>query len=274
MPMTPLIDADILRYEVGFAAEYGWQATNEEGEKELPPFDYVAEMLDSRIANICAEVYATEKPILFLTGKGNFRDEIATVKPYKDNRKKSKKPWHFKNITAYMKSQYEVIEAVGMEADDLICIEQIERLAQKDTIICTRDKDLRQCPGFHFGWELGNQPSFGPEWVDEMGWIKINEKRSKVWGTGLKFFYAQMIVGDSTDNIPGLPRGGPGMAFDILNECETEEELHKAVSSKYKDKYEEEWQERMLEQGQLLWMVRQLDKQGKPVMWRLYREEI
>lgn len=274
MPMQPLIDADILRYEVGFAAEYGWQATNEEGEKELPPWEYVAEMLDSRIANICAEVYATEPPILFLTGKGNFRDEIATVKPYKENRKKSKKPWHFKNITAYMKGQYEVIEAVGMEADDLICIEQTERLAHKDTIICTRDKDLRQCPGFHFGWELGNQPSFGPEWVNEIGWIKINASRKKVWGTGLKFFYSQMITGDQTDNIPGLPRGGPGLAFDVLNECTTEEGMHKAVAGLYEAKYGDEWKDRMLEQGQLLWMVRELDAQGKPVMWRLYREEI
>lgn len=274
MPMTALIDADILRYEVGFAAEYGWQATNEEGEKELPPFDYVAEMLDSRIANICAEVYATEPPILFLTGKGNFRDEIATVKPYKENRKKSKKPWHFKNITAYMKGQYEVVEAVGMEADDLICIEQTERLALKDTIICTRDKDLRQCPGFHYGWELGNQPSFGPELVDEMGWIEINASRKKVWGTGLKFFYSQMITGDQTDNIPGLPRGGPGMAYDLLNGCTTEAELHTAVAGAYELKYGDEWRERMLEQGQLLWMVRELNAQGKPVMWRLYREEI
>lgn len=270
--MQPLIDADILRYEVGFAAEYGWQSTDEEGEKELPPFDYVASMLDQRIANICAEVYATEEPILFITGKGNFRDEIATVKGYKANRKNSKKPWHFNNITAYLKGNYELIEAVGMEADDLICIEQTERYAQRDTVICTRDKDLRQCPGLHYGWELGNQPSFGPEMVDYIGYIKINDSRKKISGVGLKFFYSQMITGDQTDNIPGLPRGGASLAYELLNDCEDEEQMHKAVSEAYEKKYGDDWQERMLEQGRLLWMVRELDKQGKPIMWELYTD--
>ena len=44
--MQPLLDADVLLYEIGFAAETGWK-----GESN-PPFDYVSELLDNRIGNI------------------------------------------------------------------------------------------------------------------------------------------------------------------------------------------------------------------------------
>ena len=117
--MQPLIDADVLRYEVGFAAEAGWQQDG------VPPFDYAAELLDMRIQNICGVVGATAPPILYLTGKHNFRTQIATRQPYKD--RPSAKPWHFYNLTAYMKGNYDVRLTEGLEADDLMAIEQCKQ---------------------------------------------------------------------------------------------------------------------------------------------------
>ena len=99
--MQPLLDSDVLRYEIGFAAEAGWQ---QEG---VPPFDYVAQLLDERIANICAIVGATAPPILYLTEGNNFRNEIAKRQPYKQ--RAGHKPFHFKNLTAYMKGTYDVL---------------------------------------------------------------------------------------------------------------------------------------------------------------------
>lgn len=270
--MQALIDADILRYEVGFAAEYGWQSTDENGEKEIPPFDYVAEMLDQRIANICAEVWATEPPILFLTGKGNFRDDIAKRKGYKENRKSSKRPWHFDNITAYMQGLYDTVVSEGMEADDLLSIEQVSRLKQEDTIICSRDKDLKITPGLHYTWELGKQPSWGPGMVTELG--ELHLKGTKCTGTGKRFFYAQCLMGDTTDNIPGLPRCGPVKAYKLLEGCEEEMEMFKVVLGAYEEKYAENAREELLEQARLLWMVQELDSKGKPVMWGFPDEEI
>ena len=64
--MQPLIDADVLIYEIGYAAEAQWRYELQEG---YPPFEYAALLLDTRISNICAMVGATSPPMLFLTGK-------------------------------------------------------------------------------------------------------------------------------------------------------------------------------------------------------------
>ena len=71
-------------------------------------WDRCASMIDDAIARICAECFATEPPTLYLTRGKNYRDSIATVKKYKGTRK-GKKPFHFKNITAYMENQYDCL---------------------------------------------------------------------------------------------------------------------------------------------------------------------
>lgn len=275
--MKPLIDGDVLVYEIGFAAETGWASIKrEEGVEDTspPPFNYVAELLDNRIADICGTVMATEPPTLYLTGKDNFREKIAKRRVYKGNRDEGGKPWHYKNIKAYMQTRYDCVIVDGMEADDAMCIEQTLGLNTPyrnsvQTIICTRDKDLRMCPGWHFGWELGNQPQFGPEFVEGFGYLKLSADGKKLKGIGDAFFYAQLIMGDSVDNIPGIPKSGPKKAYNILANTKTREEAEKAVVEAYKGFYGDSWREEMLEQGQLLWMVRELDEEGKPIMWRL-----
>lgn len=271
--MQPLIDGDILRYEVGYAAEYQRKAKqkerfpdNPEKWTELPDFGEVQEMLDGRIRDICLHVNATEQPLVFLTGKKNFRNDIAETKVYKGNRLDAKKPFHYANISAYLRGAYDVIEAEGMEADDLLCIEQCSR-PTGTTIICSRDKDLRQCSGWHYGWELGRQPQFGPLLVDGIGWIKLEGK--KLTGVGDKFFYAQILMGDSVDNVPGLPGCGPISTWEHLGNCTRKDDLYNTVKSLYVEHYKDEWKERLLEQARLVWMVRELDINGKPVMWEL-----
>lgn len=255
--MQPLIDADVLRYEVGFAAETGWQG------EDIPPFDYVADMLDMRIANICAIVGATSEPILFLTGKHNFRNGIATRQKYKE--RASHKPFHFYNLTAYIKGKYDWRLTEGLEADDLMAIEQTKR--PHETIICTRDKDLRAVPGWHYGWELANQPSFGPELVTDVGYIRLSDNRKSIKGTGLLFFYSQLLTGDKVDSIPGLDGCGPVKAFEILRDVKTPTEALHAVYGAYKAKYGMSAFKEMLEQGRLLHMTRELREDGTPLLW-------
>lgn len=275
--MQPLIDADILNYEVAFAGQY----VDEEGVEHIHSFDYVKDIADEKIRVICDAVWANEDPILYMTGKTNFRNDVAVTKPYKGNRKDKPKPFHFKNIRAYLCAAYNTVIVEGLEADDVICMEQARRANARDTIICTRDKDLRICPGMHFGWEVGNQPQFGPKLVDKIGWLtptyktKLNAKEEEVeylhalHGAGLKFFYAQLIMGDTTDNIPGLPRGGKPLAFKLVDPCETEEEMCLAVAGAYEDKFGDGWQTHMLEQGQLLWMIQETNEDGSPKMWEI-----
>jgi hypothetical protein len=268
--MQCLIDADVIRYECGFAAETGWKALT--GREEIPPFSYVEEILVNRINQINAECFATEPPKLYLTGKGNFRLDVAKKKEYKGNRADLHKPWHYNNITGYLMCMYDTELVQGMEADDAMCIEQTARLDKLDSIICTRDKDLRQCPGMHYGWELGNQPSFGPEEVDEIGYLKYDEKKKTLKGVGSKFFFSQMITGDTTDNIPGLPKKGPAAAYKLLSELNTYAHMEQAVVNEYRAFYGDSWKEEFMEQAYLLWMVRELDEEGKPVMFKLRGE--
>lgn len=275
--MQPLIDGDILVYEVAFAGQY-----KEEGSDEvlLHSFDYVANILDEKIRQICDAVWATEEPIIYLTGDTNFRNDIAVTKPYKGNRKKEK-PFHYKNLRAYMKHRYNVVLVEGIEADDAMCIEQTKRIKQLDTVICSRDKDLRICEGMHFGWETGVSPQFGPKRVTYLGELTFDmrEKVDKngsmveyvhaVKGEGLKFFYAQLIMGDPTDNIPGLPKGGVATVKAVLENCETEEELFRGVKQLYERRFGDAWEENMLEQGRLLWMLREVNEDGSYKMWEI-----
>lgn len=95
----------------------------------------------------------------------------------------------------------------------------------QETIICSRDKDLRMCPFWHYGWEHGNQPEFFPTYVERLGEITLSEDKKKIKGTGLKFFYSQLITGDTVDNIPGLPKGGPVLAALTLADAVSEQEM-------------------------------------------------
>jgi hypothetical protein len=247
-----LVDADMIVYEAAACGQ-----DNESG--EIYSFEYVAGLIDKRLLEIQYAIGA-ESLRLFLTGDDNFRFDIATVKPYKGNRKQEK-PFHWKNARVYMESLGAEI-AHGMEADDAMAMSQDE-----NTVICTRDKDLRQVPGWHYGWELGAQPEFALQYVGEIGDIQL--KGTKLSGTGLKFFYSQIITGDTTDNIPGLPRGGPVLAYKLLANTTTEGEMFKAVREAYRSKYDEDADERLLEQGRLLWMCRGTDEEGRAILWEL-----
>jgi 5'-3' exonuclease len=271
--MQPLLDADVLVYEIGFGAEAGWKYEEQEG---VPPFDYAANMLDNRIANICAIVGATKPPILFLTGKGNFRYHIAKRTPYKE--RAGNKPVHYKNIIAYIKGKYDWRLQEGLEADDLMAIEQtrVEEILngnpfysgpEVQTIICTRDKDLRSVAGWHYGWELGNQPQFGPALVTELGSIALSTDRKKIKGVGLRFFLSQCLTGDTVDSIPGLAGCGPVAAFKILDGTTTYKEGLNAVYRAYKASYGMYAYKELLEQGRLLWMTRKLKEDGSPYLW-------
>ena len=223
-------------------------------------------MLVQKINLICEDVGATQPPIIFVTDNEwlankqkrqfipGFRYEFAKTKPYKGTRK-NPKPFHFNNILIYLLANYQTEVAMyGMEADDLICREQFTALKHGgSTTICSRDKDLRICPGLHFSWECGKQSSVGPYETDRFGSLEIIN--DKFIGFGLMFFYYQMLTGDAADNIPGLPGVGHAKAFNLLRDCENEEQLFKLVKQEYiSNKKLDNPKDYFLEQANLLWM--------------------
>ena len=259
--MRCLIDGDILAYELGFAAETAEKGAHPEGDG-VPHWAMVEDMLERRIRHIEYECKADLPSIMYFTGKENFRHAIAKRSPYKQ--RAGHKPIHWEGIRLYLKANYEYRERDGLEADDLMSLDR--HLG----IICTRDKDLRSVPGWHYGWELTNQPSFGPREVAGYGAIQYDLDRKTIKGYGLKFFLSQCLTGDPTDSIPGLPKCGPKGAFEVLERTTSYEEGLEAVANCYHNKYGPTAYDELLEQAQLLWMTRELHPDGQPVLWSIW----
>lgn len=202
----------------------------------------------------------------------NFREEKAIQKGYKANRK-AEKPNHFYNVLAHLMGNYPYeVNEDGLEADDLICITQYKSWQDGNTIICSRDKDLRQCPGWHYSWEINKQASVGPLFIEPLGFLekKISKAKTPVttlFGGGHKFFYAQMLMGDSTDNIPGVGGYGPVFAYNLLWDAETERQCYELTAEVYLKNYGDEWKVRMKEQADLLYMIRELNEDGSAKLW-------
>lgn len=274
--MHLLIDADLIAYEAAAAAEMV-----DEG-YERRSFDWVVEYVDNLVERICEACGVDSPTYLFLTGEGNFRYEIATVKPYKGNRKEEK-PFYLPSVRKYLEARYGAVVVDGMEADDALTI-TAGRYEPEDVTIASRDKDLKQYPCVHYTWECGRQAEWGPELVDEIGELHVefqdkilkngepSKAIKKIWGTGLKWFYAQTVIGDQTDNIPGLEGVGAGASYEALKDCESEGEMFERVEQLYIKKYSTLGRERLLEQARLVWMCREM-KDGKPVIWELPYEQ-
>jgi hypothetical protein len=259
--IIPLIDGDILRYEIGFAAETGWREITKE-QDNIPPFHYVENILLSRLNWINNQIETKADPIIYLTEGKTFRYDLAKTKPYKGTRI-DKKPWHFKNLTVYIKDVLGAEIITEIEADDAMSIRQVSE--PDKYIICSRDKDLRQVPGWFYSWELGRQPSFGPIKILSEGTIELSENHKKLIATGLAAFYGQVLTGDRVDNIPGLDKCGPVAAYNMLKD--NQHEWLDIVKDAYND------DDLLLEQGRLCWMTRSLHEDGSPVLWEIGMEE-
>jgi hypothetical protein len=169
----------------------------------------------------------------FLTGKGNFRYDIAKTAPYKGNRKDMKKPVHYDALRAYMVKRLGAVIVEGQEADDEVAIRMS---AEPDKYLLVGvDKDLLQIPGWHH-----NPKTAETRYIDDF--------------QAYKNFCLQLLTGDRIDNIPGLLGIGPKKAEKALKEATTQQELLQEVWKVYKEK--EHGIEYLTEQGQLLWLRR------------------
>ena len=146
---------------------------------------------------------------VLLSGPGNFRNDIATIKEYKGNRKEDYKPYWYQQIRNYLTTNWngEVVE--GREADDECSIRQRESGCAG--VIATIDKDLDQVPGWHYNY---HRKTF----------YEVGEDEAEL------LFYKQVLSGDPTDNIPGCLKIGTGRAATIIDTVYSEYGLdHKRI---------------------------------------------
>lgn len=134
----------------------------------------------------------------FLSGPNNFRCGIAKQRPYKGNRDPLHKPFHYQAIRDYIVERGgNVIH--GREADDEVSIlAHVARRAGEPYIIATIDKDLDQIPGTHYDYR-------------QKVFYEVDEHDAKRW------FWVQVLAGDSTDNVPGCWKVGPSKAMHVVD---------------------------------------------------------
>jgi hypothetical protein len=289
-----LIDGDVVAYMAGFASQSCWyrciyadvDEPDETGtyltkrkdefdefvlglkgipcltdKKLIPGTKKLAELcVNQLIENILRNTQASDYK-LFLTSndKSNFRYKIAKTKEYKGNRKAAK-PHHYGYIRDYLWKVWGAKVIYGQEADDALGIEQIN-ITSKDingcnhgkgcdsvqrtnagvwasSIICSIDKDLRMIPGFHYN-------------------IKNSELSFVTEDEAMRFFWKQMLMGDTVDNIPGVPKIGKKKSADLIDACNSLEACKETVKMTYEKYYGEEWHDKYQEMGNLLWIRRE-----------------
>lgn len=222
--MRVLVDGDILVYRTAFSCEKKGELTEPE-HVCIGRLNHQIEMILERCNSL--------DYICYLTGSDNFRKEI--YPEYKANRVQPK-PLYYELCREHLLNVHKAEMVNGMEADDAMGIEATRDLSKH--IIASIDKDMLQIPCKHYNW------------VKDI-FIEQTEYDAHL------SFYAQLLMGDSTDNVPGIPKIGPANALRILDGAEDEREMFNRVVDTYRERYEGDWQQALLCHGRLLWILRE-----------------
>lgn len=207
-----LLDADFIKHIAKDRAEKTINKEFIEDEETMKRcyITYALEMAEEL-------VFSIRDPIIFcFSGKSSntFRYHLAIQKKYKGDRK-AEEPFVVECMNAMVDEimkQYVGILFNDLEADDVVCM-----LQNKHTYIHSKDKDLKQVPGWHYDRETHNL-------------INISADEA------VRFLAMQLITGDSTDAICGIEGFGPKKAEAILKGVSTNN-LISAVYKEYRKKY-------------------------------------
>lgn len=198
------------------------------------------------LRNALEAVGATRHEGYLSSGSQTFRHKLATTAVYKGNRV-TDKPVHYKLIRQYYKDKFDATIMVDVEADDALGIRQCELLEDgKKSVICSTDKDLMMIPGLHYNLDKRVFTT-----VEDPGTLTYDN--GKLRGTGLLWFYAQMLMGDPVDNIKGIRGIGDFKAYNLL--ADVYKPLH-VVREQYKKAFKDKAKDRFEENKQLLWILR------------------
>lgn len=193
-----LVDADSLVYRVAANST----ETTLAGQQNI---------LDEAIEIMAERTEATDA-VFLLTGRGCFRKDIPVPKvlkdgtveyvEYKGNRKDTVPPATLNDLRAYLTTTYTDTRIFyKVEADDAMsyvmsCLDSYQKTK---VIMAGIDKDLLQIPGTHFNW--------------------VKNEFNLVFPRDAELFLKkQLLCGDRTDNVHGLPGIGEVKAGKLLAE--------------------------------------------------------
>ena len=214
-----LIDADILVYRIG------WACNDEEEAIALKRMNsFIIDLLYMHLDTDEESDYT-----LYLTGKGNFRNDYAITATYKGNRADKPKPVHIQALRQHLIDKWDAVVTENEEADDIIAI--MATTLGDDSTIVSLDKDFDQVQGWHYNFV----------------------KRNRYYCTaeeGLNFLYRQILMGDRIANIIGIRGIGEVKSAKLLADCTTELEYYAKVVEIMGD------EDRVIENARLLYLRR------------------
>jgi len=225
--MLALIDGDIILYHSIWATE-----NIEEAKTRL-----------NDVLQFWTEGSFAEEYLVAVGGPNNFRDTIYPDYKRSPSRQKSKdaRAPYFNDLKQYLVGLPNTVLCTGFETDDMIRIWANQATKAGDPyIVCSIDKDLDCIPGKH--WNP----------VKDLFYTMTEEEADR-------FYWQQILTGDSTDNIPGLPGVGPAKANKILEDANTHEERKQRVIDAYKKHYNDDWYSYLLSNGRLIHLWRTID---------------
>lgn len=207
-----LLDADYVKYIVSSKIYKDLQEKQLKGEldvfiKEEPAIHYTKEWLQDIFSKI-------SDPIIFcFSGKSfnTFRHNIAFEREYKSNRKKDYTEYPNKLQDMMMAASYIIENYTSLIYEDLEADDIVSFLQDPDnTYIISKDKDLKQVPGWHYNFSTNN----------------ISEITNEMAIYNLCY---QLIVGDTTDAIVGLKGKGEKFAIDFLSKLSPKQYINETL---------------------------------------------
>ncbi len=200
-----LIDADFMIYVIGHHLTVELGVTHEQTAEQLPEEQIMVRVLDklqSIVSWIVVETGCSHVRLAYSSLTPVFRYDVYELDEYKGGRPvKSALTKMVEDILRNAKI-YQHYTRKGLEADDLICYWGWEcRRRGIDYVVCSPDKDMKQVPGQYFKCK-----------GDSTGIETITEDMA------LYYRNLQLITGDTTDRILGVPGMGPVKAEKLLKE--------------------------------------------------------
>jgi 5'-3' exonuclease len=186
------------------------------------------------LSDVMSSTFSTDY-VMAIGGPDNFRVDL--FDDYKGNRKKAKdtRPDWFGDLKSWVVDTFEgAILTDNCEADDMVRVWANEcDAAGISRVVCSIDKDLDCIVGNHFNPRTRSIYQITEEYAE-------------------RFYWQQVLTGDSTDNIPGLWKCGPVKAKKILAPAETHKDLIDAVCRAYDAAHGEEGYAHLIANGRLI----------------------
>ena len=219
-----------------------WDESEWTSELQVEPFNHCSYLIDMAMNTIVKKTGA-DTATVYLSDKSCFRNDIAVTKEYKAGRPPP--PVHKDKARDYLLNLYGAEIGDNLEADDMLGLNQTE-----STVICSIDKDLLQIPGRHY--DIVNETSH-----------MVDPYEADCW------FMCQVISGDATDNIPGIPGMGDAKAAKLVDAYAGDHEgLVECIKGMYEEHYPYDPEGVLREMAQLVYILRKGDVLGENEQWR------